>query len=208
MSASGRASISMGLLRQARQLARTNVEQLAGQVTAEKPLIGLEPSAILSFRDEYPDLVGEDYQDKARLLAKNVFMVEEFLNHRFDQGDFKRSAFSQAPQTIRLHGHCHQKATAQLAPTVKALQLPLNYHVRLIASGCCGMAGAFGYEMDKYELSMQIGELVLFPAIRQEPEDHLIAASGTSCRHQILDGTGRKSWHPVEILNRAVVVDV
>ncbi|MDG2185589.1 MAG: FAD-linked oxidase C-terminal domain-containing protein [Mariniblastus sp.] len=202
--ASGRASISMGLLRQARQLARTNVEQLAGKVTAEKPLIGLEPSAILSFRDEYPDLVGEDYQDKARLLAKNVFMVEEFLNHRFDQGDFKRSAFSQAAQTIRLHGHCHQKATAQLAPTVKALQLPLNYHVRLIASGCCGMAGAFGYEMDKYELSMQIGELVLFPAIRQEPEEHLIAASGTSCRHQILDGTGRKSWHPVEILNRAM----
>ncbi|MCH2181442.1 MAG: FAD-binding protein [Mariniblastus sp.] len=203
--ASGRAAISMGCLREARQLAHANVEYLADKVTAEKPLVGIEPSAILSFRDEYLELVGSPYQQRARRLADHVFVLEEFLSQRFDEGDFQRSEFCQEPRTIRLHGHCHQKATAQLASTVKALQLPMNYDVQLIPTGCCGMAGAFGYEADKYELSMQIGELILFPSIRQEPLEQLIAAPGTSCRHQIMDGTDRRAWHPAEILKQALV---
>lgn len=202
--ASGRAAISMGLLRNARRLAQSNVKQLSECVTAEKPLIGIEPSAILSFRDEYPDLVGQSWQAKSQSLASHVFTIEEFLTQRFARGDFKRDAFSDQPQAIRLHGHCHQKAIAQLAPTIEALQLPLNYNVRMIPSGCCGMAGSFGYENEKYELSMQIGELILFPAIRQEPEATLIAAPGTSCRHQIRDGTQRVALHPAEILRRAL----
>ena len=205
--ASGRAAISMGLLRKARQLAQCNVRQLSECVTAEKPLIGVEPSAILSFRDEYPDLVGPSWRATSQRLARHVFTIEEFLMQRFARGEFKRDAFSDRTQAIRLHGHCHQKALAQLATTTEALQLPMNFKVRMIPSGCCGMAGSFGYEQDKYELSMQIGELVLFPAIRQEPEATWIAAPGTSCRHQILDGTQRVALHPVEILRRALKSD-
>ena len=201
---SGRAAISMGLLRQAQKIAKTNVQRLADKVSQQTPLIGIEPSAILSFRDEYPDLAGQSYRDSAQHLARHSLMIEEFLSDRFERGDFQRSAFSEQPQTIRLHGHCHQKALGQTAATVRALQLPQNYKVQLIAAGCCGMAGSFGLETNKYSLSMQIGELALFPAIRRLPIDQLVAAPGTSCRHQILDGTGRQAMHPAEILNLAI----
>jgi Fe-S oxidoreductase len=105
---------------------------------------------------------------------------------------------------VKLHGHCQQKAVGSLVPTKRVLSLPANYEVQLIPSGCCGMAGSFGYEAEHYKVSMKIGELVLFPAVRKLAEEVLVAAPGTSCRHQIHDGTGRRAFHPVEILYDAL----
>ncbi len=105
---------------------------------------------------------------------------------------------------IKLHGHCQQKAIASTEPTMKILSIPENYHVEEIPSGCCGMAGSFGYEKEHYELSMKVGELVLFPAVREADSDDIVVAPGTSCRHQISDGTGRKALHPIEVLYNAL----
>ncbi len=201
---SGRAAMSKGLLRTAKSLANENVNLLSPLVDESTPLIGIEPSAILSFRDEYPQLVDPDLRDSATGLAANVLMVDEFFGQLIERNEIDSSLFIEREQTIRLHGHCHQKALASLKPTIQMLQLPRGYRVRLIPSGCCGMAGSFGYEKEHYEISMQIGELVLFPTVRSEPSDSLIAAPGTSCRHQIADGTGRIALHPVEILRAAL----
>ena len=200
---SGRAALSKGLLRQARSIAEQNVRLLSPIVSAGVPLIGIEPSAILGFRDEYPALVRPDLRDSATSLASHVLMIDEFLEKQIDQGTVNSDLFAEQQQTIRLHGHCHQKALASLKPTIRMLQLPKGHRVRLIPSGCCGMAGSFGYESEHYDISMQIGELVLFPTIRKESTDVLIAAPGTSCRHQIADGTGRTALHPVQILRDA-----
>lgn len=202
---SGRAHFSKGLVREAREFAVRNVELLQDIVTAQTPLIGLEPSAILGFRDEYPDLVPAALKPAAKALAKNALLIDEFIAREADAGRIKKSAFTTRAQTIKLHGHCHQKALSSLVPSVKMLELPANYKVQLIPSGCCGMAGSFGYEEEHYEISQQIGELVLFPAVRRTPADVLIAAPGTSCRHQIKDGTQRTALHPVVILRDALV---
>jgi Fe-S oxidoreductase len=201
---SGRAQLSKGLVREARALAARNVEALAGVVTDAAPLVGVEPSAILSFRDEYPDLVPEPLAAAARGLAPRALLVEEFLAREAAAGRIGPDDFTAAPARIALHGHCHQKALASLDPTVAVLSLPRNHAVERIPSGCCGMAGSFGYEREHYDLSMAIGELVLFPAVRAIPADGVIAAPGTSCRHQIADGTGRRALHPVEILHAAL----
>jgi Fe-S oxidoreductase len=137
-------------------------------------------------------------------LSKNALQFDEFISREIDAKRVNSSRFTVEPKTIKLHGHCHQKALASLTPTKKMLSLPSNYSVQLIPSGCCGMAGSFGYEREHYELSMQVGELVLFPTVRQQPEEVIIAAPGTSCRHQIKDGTGRKAKHPIEILWEAL----
>lgn len=201
---SGRAAMSKGLLRMAKSLATKNVNSLKDIVNENTPLIGIEPSAILSFRDEYPQLVDSNLRDTAKQLAENVLMVDEFIAKLIQQDKIDKSLFVETDQTIRLHGHCHQKALASLKPTIQMLQLPSRYRVRLIPSGCCGMAGSFGYESEHYEVSMQIGELVLFPTVRAEPDSSLIAAPGTSCRHQIKDGTGRSALHPAVILREAL----
>ncbi|HVT72579.1 MAG TPA: FAD-binding oxidoreductase, partial [Lacunisphaera sp.] len=189
---------------EARRLAIRNVEMLREVVSAQSPLIGIEPSAILSFRDEYPDLMPDHLVAAARELAKHALLIDEFIAREADAGRIKREAFTARPATIKLHGHCHQKALSSLQPTVRMLGLPANYRVSVIPSGCCGMAGSFGYEEEHFELSQQIGELVLFPAVRAAPADTIIAAPGTSCRHQIHDGTGRTALHPVEILHAAL----
>lgn len=206
---SGRAAMSKGMLRMGRRFAETNVQQLSTLVTDEKPLIGIEPSAILSFRDEYPVLVRPEFRDRAEQLAKNVFMFDEFFQQQVESGLIQKDQFIAAAekpesQIIRLHGHCHQKALASLKPTIQMLQIVPGNRVRVIPSGCCGMAGSFGYESEHYELSMQIGELVLFPTIRKEDETSIIAAPGTSCRHQIFDGTRRQALHPIEIIRRCL----
>jgi Fe-S oxidoreductase len=201
---SGRAQISKGLVREARELAIRNVELLKDAVTEEVPMIGIEPSAILGFRDEVLDLVPPHLLESAKSLAKNSFLADEFVAREADRGNIRSDAFVSDPRQIKLHGHCHQKALASLTPTVKMLELPKNYRVQLIPSGCCGMAGSFGYEKEHFDLSMKIGGLVLFPAVRSAPVDTLIAASGTSCRHQIKDGTGRIAHHPIEILHNAL----
>jgi FAD/FMN-containing dehydrogenase/Fe-S oxidoreductase len=197
---SGRAFISKGLLRKAQKLAIRNVELLKDLISEESPLVGIEPSAILSFRDEYPDLVGEELIQAAIKLGKSALMMDEFIAREIDNGNIGPASFSQEAKKIKLHGHCQQKSIASTAPTKKMLSLPLNYEVVEIPSGCCGMAGSFGYEKEHYDLSMKVGELVLFPEVRQAGEEIIISAPGTSCRHQIHDGTKRNALHPVEIL--------
>ncbi len=202
--ASGRAQISKGLLREAKALAEENVRRLAPVVTDDAPLVGIEPSAILGFRDEVPDLVERSLVPAARALAGRALLAEEFLAREAAAGRIGPDAFHDERRTVRLHGHCHQKALVGLGPTVAALSLPRHYAVEPIPSGCCGMAGSFGYEREHYGISMRIGELVLFPALRAAPDSVIVAAPGTSCRHQIRDGTGREARHPVEILHAAL----
>jgi Fe-S oxidoreductase len=131
-------------------------------------------------------------------------MIDEFLAEEIAAGRIQSDQFTTEKARIRLHGHCHQKALSSVVPTKKILSLPVNYEVLMIPSGCCGMAGSFGYEKEHYDVSMQIGELVLFPAVRAEESTTIIAAPGTSCRHQIMDGTGRSAKHPVEVLYEAL----
>ena len=201
---SGRAWLSKGLLRQAQKIANKNIELLGNKVNANIPLIGIEPSAILTFRDEYPDLAYDQNVDIAKALSKNVFLIDEFIANEMAKGNIKKESFTLKPKLIKLHGHCQQKAIASMAPTQNILSFPENYKVELIPSGCCGMAGSFGYEKEHYDLSMQIGELVLLPTVRLQLSDTLIAAPGTSCRHQIKDGAQKIALHPVEILFEAL----
>lgn len=197
---SGRTFISKGLIRKAQKIARFNVENLTGIISEETPLIGIEPSAILSFRDEYPDLVGNNLKSKALSLAPNCLMFDEFIMREVQKGKIKTDSFVTNKQEILLHGHCHQKSLSGTGPTKEMLSIPVNYKVTEIKSGCCGMAGSFGYEKEHYELSQKVGELVLLPAVRNASAATIIAAPGTSCRHQIKDGTGRRAYHPVEVL--------
>ncbi len=202
---SGRTYLSKGMVKKAREIVEENVNKLYSSIEKEAVLIGIEPSAILSFRDEYPDLCRGELKEKANDLAQRTLLIEEFLAKELDAGRIKASSFTQKEERIRMHGHCFQKALSSLVPLKKILSLPKNYTVLNIPSGCCGMAGSFGYEKEHYELSLKIGELVLFPAIRGEQQSTIISASGTSCRHQIADGTGRKALHPVEILYGALL---
>ena len=201
---SGRTFLSKGLLGAAKRVAGRNLEFLADLVSGEEPLVGIEPSAILSFRDEYPELVRGDLKEKAKTLAVNSLLFEEFICREVDKGRISSEQFTSTSLTIKLHGHCQQKAIASTDPTIRMLSLPVNYTVSEIPSGCCGMAGAFGYEKEHYGLSMKIGEMVLFPEVRSTTEETVIVAPGTSCRHQIMDGTGRKALHPAEVLYNAL----
>lgn len=201
---SGRTYLSKGLVKEAQKIANRNVRLLSKVVSDEYPLIGIEPSAILTFRDEYPDLVEPELREEASKLAQNALLFEEFIAREMEEKALSSAQFTTEKKLLKLHGHCHQKALSSLSVAKKILSLPINYKVQLIPSGCCGMAGSFGYEQEHYDLSMQIGELVLFPAVRNQPDEVLIVASGTSCRHQIHDGTGRKALHPVEILWEAL----
>ncbi|MDA3821964.1 MAG: 4Fe-4S dicluster domain-containing protein, partial [Bacteroidales bacterium] len=201
---SGRSYISKGLVRTARKLAVENVNLFRGLVSEERPLIGTEPSAILGFRDEFPDLVGKFIKDDAKELAANALMIEEYIEKLSIKGLIDRALFTDETKNIKLHGHCQQKAVASTNETIKMLSIPINYNVSEIPSGCCGMAGSFGYEKEHYKLSMKVGELVLFPAVRSSGPETIIAVPGTSCRHQIKDGTGVKGKHPVEVLYEAL----
>lgn len=201
---SGRTFLSKGFLRQAKKLAEQNLKKFETYVDNNIPIIGIEPSAILSFRDEYKRLIQQ--KDKSLNLAKNSFLIEEFLANEMEIGKIRPEMFESGHREIKIHGHCHQKALSNQKVTFDILNLPQNYKVTIIPSGCCGMAGSFGYEKEHYGTSMQIGELKLFPAVRKSSSDTLISANGTSCRHQIFDGTGRKALHPVTILRQALLV--
>jgi Fe-S oxidoreductase len=201
---SGRTFISKGMLRDAKAVAIKNVELLKDKVSSDSPLIGIEPSAILGFRDEYPSLVGKDLKPVAEKLAQDCLLIDEFISREIKAGKIGSDSFERSPKQIQLHGHCHQKALSSVEHTKAMLSLPVGYEVSVIPSGCCGMAGSFGYEKEHYNLSMQIGELVLFPAVRKHQDTCVIAAPGTSCRHQIKDGTGVKAKHPIEIMYEAL----
>lgn len=201
---SGRTYLTKGLVRKAKQLAERNLDLLQDLITAEIPLVGIEPSAILTFRDEYPELVGKTLKENALALAKNTFLIDEFLVREMNENRIDKSLFTENVKTIKLHCHCQQQSIASSASTISMLSFPQNYAVSEIPTGCCGMAGSFGYEKEHYELSQKIGELILFKAVRKLPAETLITAQGTSCRHQIKDGTNRQAFHPVEILYHAL----
>lgn len=197
---SGRPAISKGVLDHAKKVGEKNVTVFSKLVNANEPLVGVEPSSILTFRDEYPLLLKGQLKKKAQNLAKLTFTIDEFLASEIVKGTVTSDQFKPKEQKIKLHGHCHQKSLSSQNYTKKALEVVEGYEVEIIPSGCCGMSGSFGYDADKYDLSMQIGEMVLFPAVREAKKDTIIAAPGTSCRHQIKDGTQVKAKHPVEIL--------
>ena len=207
---SGRAAISKGCLKLARRFAVRNVRLLADLMTADAPLVGIEPSCILSFRDEYPDLVPPEMRQTARDLAAKCLLFDEFIMREVAAGRISPDAFRDDPVEIWLHGHCHQKALVGIDKTAAALRLLPGATVHVIPSGCCGMAGSFGYEKEHYRRSLEIGEMVLFPAVRRAlglctspdsaPVPAVVVAPGTSCRQQILDGTGAHAVHPVELL--------
>ena len=195
---SGRAYLSKGFLEEAKMLAVKNVATFAPIITEDCPLVGLEPSAILTFRDEYLRLA-ED-KETAQQLSKNVFTIEEFFKNEILAGHIHAGQFSTAEKQIKIHGHCHQKSLSAVEATFTMLNVPKNNTVTIYNSGCCGMAGSFGYEAEHYDISMKMGEDTLFPKIRATEADVAIAAAGTSCRHQIYDGTSREAQHPVSIL--------
>ena len=202
---SGRTFLSKGNIKKAKKLAEKNVEIFSSYIDSECPLLGIEPSAILSFRDEYPDIVDDSMKSKAKSLAKHCFMIDEFIASEYLQGKIDRTLFTTASAEIIFHAHCYQKALSETSASITIMEIPENYHVKEIKSGCCGMAGSFGFEKEHYELSMQIGSLTLFPTINARESGTIISATGTSCRHQIKDGTGELSLHPVEVLYEALV---
>ena len=193
--------ISKGFLKEAKQRARENVEELAPYAAKGLPIVGLEPSCILTFRDDYLDLLGND--SKARAVADRVFMLEDFLVSLKEENRLS-IAFTDTRRRVLVHGHCHQRALVGIGATLEILGMPPNFEVEEIPSGCCGMAGSFGYEKEHYDISMKVGEERLFKAVRSAGEDVVIAAVGTSCRHQIADATGKRARHWAEILVEAL----
>ncbi|MFD1613693.1 FAD-binding and (Fe-S)-binding domain-containing protein [Gelatiniphilus marinus] len=200
---SGRSFLSKGLLKQAKNFANVNVGIFKGKISENTPLIGVEPSAIFTFKDEYLKLA--DDKTSAEAIAKHTFLIEEFIQKEIALGNISSNQFTLEEKTIKFHGHCHQKAMSNQLSSFSVLSLPKNYKVTIIPSGCCGMAGSFGYEKEHYKVSMQVGEQTLFPAVRKAPETTIISANGTSCRHQIKDGTQREAKHPITILKEALV---
>ena len=200
---SGRSFISKGFLKEAKDVANKNISIFKDLITNKTPLIGIEPSAILTFRDEYIRLA--DDVNSAKIIAKNTFTIEEFLKNEFEKGNIRTNQFTTEKKSIKIHGHCHQKALSSTHATFSILNIPENYSPTIMNTGCCGMAGSFGYEKEHYKISMQVGEDTLFPKIRNTSKETEIIASGTSCRHQILDGTNRYAKHPITVLREAII---
>ena len=196
----GRPMISKGLLDEAKIRAEANIDALAGYVKQGFPIIGTEPSCILTFRDEYPELIKTE---NAKLVGDNSYMIDEFLSMLHQKGELNLN-FTTNKKQILFHGHCHQKSLIGTSASLAVLNLPANYEAQLINAGCCGMAGSFGFEKEHYDISMQIGEQALFPAINHSDDDCEIAVTGVSCRQQVEHGTDRKPRHIAEILAEAL----
>ena len=200
---SARALISKGFLEEAKKKVDDCLTFFDNKISAKTPLLGIEPSAILGFRDEFKRLATN--KELAAKVSKHVFLLEEFIVSEFEDKQILKEQFKDEKQAVKIHVHCHQKSLSNQKVTFDFLNIPSNYSPSLITSGCCGMAGSFGYEKDHYETSMAIGELRLFPSVRKASEKTIIAANGTSCRHQIKDGTKKEALHPITILRRALV---
>ncbi len=196
---SGRPQLSKGFLNEAKLIAEQTIKELSPYAEEEIPIIGLEPSEILTLRDEFSDLCHENLLPKALVLAENSFTFEEFITKHSD-----RIPSPKTEKEVVLHGHCHTKALIGNNATIEALEAA-GYTVKTLETGCCGMAGSFGYEKDHYEVSMEIGELALFPELRNKESEDLICAPGFSCRHQIKDGTQNKAYHPAELIAKALL---
>jgi Fe-S oxidoreductase len=196
----GRTFLAAGLVDEAKAEARRMIDALKEAVAAGIPIVGLEPSCLLTLRDEYPALLlGED----AAALAAHAQLFEEFVESEKQAGRFALPLAPMPGKTALLHGHCHQKAFGTAAAAADALRLIPELRVETFDSTCCGMAGAFGYEAEHHEMSLKIGELGVLPRMRAAAPDTLLAACGTSCRHQIADGAGREARHIVRILDEA-----
>jgi Fe-S oxidoreductase len=194
----GRSLISKGLLDAARQRHEALLARLAPLAEAGVQIVGCEPSCVFTLKDELVSLSRGD--PRALAVARQARLVEELLVEAIDDGSLSTPQ-APDPTPVLFHGHCHQKAASALSPTVKLLERIPGAQVTVLDAGCCGMAGSFGFERAHYDLSMQIGEMRLFPAVRAAP-DASIAATGVSCRQQIAHGTGRKAEHPVVLLHR------
>ena len=199
----GRPFISRGLVNEARAAAQDTINRLAPLAGQGIPIVGLEPSCLLSMRDEYLYLLPDD--PRVKLVAENAYTFEEFIAKLADEGNLNLQ-FTEEKREVLLHGHCHQKSLVGTEPSKQILSLPPNYTVTEVDSGCCGMAGSFGYEAEHYDISMQMAERRLLPAIRAAKPDTLIVAAGTSCRHQVEHGVGERPLHPAELLRKAISV--
>jgi Fe-S oxidoreductase len=190
--------ISKGMLNEARAHAAWNVARLAPLAAQGAAIVGLEPSCLLTLRDEWVDLLRTD---EARLVARQSFLLEEFLVRERQRG--LTLPFDGASRTALLHGHCHQKAMVGTAPTVAVLRWA-GYTVSEIDSGCCGMAGSFGFEREHYDISIWLGNRRLAPAVKAAAADTVVVAPGMSCRQQIEHLAGRRARHPAEALREAL----
>ena len=197
----GRPMISKGLLDEAKVVAQHNVNLLSPYVKEGIPVVGCEPSCLLTLRDEYPDLLANQ---ASKHLAANSFVIDEFLD-LLNQKDGLDLEFSDETKKILFHGHCHQKALVGTTASLRTLRLPPNYRVEEVDSGCCGMAGAFGFEAEHYDVSMAIGRQHLLPAVESKPNDWEIAIMGVSCRQQIEHGTSHQPRHLIEVFRDALV---
>ncbi|HMF73783.1 MAG TPA: FAD-linked oxidase C-terminal domain-containing protein, partial [Flavitalea sp.] len=204
---SGRTFLSKGMVKKAKEIINRNIESLSAELDENTAITGVEPSAILTLKDEYIDLASAGNKQKAKALANKTFTIEEFIAAEYLKGHILKNQFTLKEKQIVLHGHCYQKALSSQGHSKTMLSLPENYKVEIIPSGCCGMAGSFGYEKEHFEISQRIGELILFPFVRSLSGDTIVAAAGTSCRHQIKDGTNVKALHPVEILWDALLIN-
>jgi FAD/FMN-containing dehydrogenase/Fe-S oxidoreductase len=201
----GRASLSKGLVDQARRMASGMAGRLGAAAAGGMPLVGVEPSCLLTLRDEYAALLPDDSRAQAVAAATRLpeeLLVEAIAEHRL----ILPRENSLNGCRILFHGHCHQKALAGTDSTMALLRSIPGADVQEVDAGCCGMAGSFGFEAEHYELSMRIGELRLFPAIRAAAKDTIITATGVSCRQQIAHGTGRQARHPLELIRQVVQI--
>jgi Fe-S oxidoreductase len=187
------------MLKKAKKIIDKNIKIFYENGGNEKEILGIEPSAILGFKDDYPYLCSLELKEKAISIAKNAMMIEEFISTEIENGNISNQDFNEYEGEILVHGHCQQKAIISTQPTINALKIVPKAKIIEIPSGCCGMAGSFGYEKEHYDISMKIGELVLFPTIREHSKA-IILAPGTSCRQQIKEGTNRIAMHPVQFL--------
>ncbi len=195
----GRPQLSKGMVKRAKKIAAKNIPKLAAYADQNIPIVGIEPSEILTLRDEYLDLCHDNLLVKAQKIAANSFQFEEFFTRVLSNHPEKQALFDAQNGEAYLHGHCHAKALAGNEPTLKALSLA-GYQAIELDTGCCGMAGSFGYEADHYKVSMNIGELALFPAVRKLNKNSMLCVPGFSCRHQLKDGLNKKAFHPAELL--------
>lgn len=198
----GRTFISKGLVEEARSAAQDTLTHLAPIAEKGIPIVGLEPSSLLTLRDDYFYLMAKD--DRVALVAEQAYTFEEFIAQLADEEQLNLT-FTDEARHILLHGHCHQKALVGTGPAIRALSLPANYTVAEVDSSCCGMAGSFGYEAEHYDISIKMAERRLLPAVREAEQETLIVAAGTSCRAQIKHGADRQALHPAQVLRDALV---
>ncbi len=201
---SGRAYMSKAMLPEAKRIVQRSVRKLSEPSLEGLPIVGLEPSAILGFRDDLQKLFKGDEKKAIADIAQRCFTLEEFLAAEAEGGKIDASQFHEESKEIHLHQHCHQKTLSHVKYSKLLLGLPKNYRVTVIPSGCCGMAGSFGYEAEHFALSQQIGNMVLYPHVRKLDKAAIVVAAGTSCRHQLADGVDRKALHPAQVLLRAL----